>query len=355
MIEERQRPRVLVVSLGGTIASTSASSSTALTFESGVVPQLNAHDLISGVPGLDLVADIVAVSFRQLSSGDLTFCDVVDLAALIERSLGEGVDGVEGIDGVVVTQGTDTIEETSFALDVLLDVSAPVVVTGAMRNPTLAGPDGPANILAAVKVAASPQASGLGCVVVFNDEVHAARFVRKTHSSSTATFQSPSAGPLGWVAEERVRIVMRPTTLANIRVDFLEESPPVALVSCALGDDGRTLEELESLGYRGVVVDAFGAGHVPSAMVGHLESLATRMPVILCSRSGSGEVFAHTYGFAGSESDVLSRGVTSGGLLDGRKARVALTLALAASVHSAHALELFSHLRDSVSDWASER
>ncbi|MDH2904511.1 MAG: asparaginase [Actinomycetota bacterium] len=330
------RARVLVVSLGGTIASTNSHGA------QGVVPQLTASDLVDAIPGLRDVADVETLSFRQLPSGDLTLADVVALASTIKQRV-EG-----GLDGVVVTQGTDTIEETSFALDVLLELPVPVVVTGAMRNPTLASSDGPGNVLAAVKVAASPLSRGLGCVVVMNDEVHAARFVRKSHSSSLDTFQSNTGGPLGWVAEERVRVVLRPTPLAHIALDVLRETPPVALVTCALGDDGRALSTLDSSGYRGAIIDGFGAGHVPGAMVPLLESLVKQMPVVLCSRTGAGEVHEHTYGFVGSESDLLSRGLISGGVLDARKARVALTLSLAASVHRSHAVEHFVHVRDSI-------
>jgi L-asparaginase len=332
-----RRAQVLIVSLGGTIASTSTPS------VGGVVPQLSALDLVAAVPALDDVANVDAVSFRQVPSGDLDFADLIALAQLIETNV------TSGVDGVVVTQGTDTIEETSFALDVLLDVAVPVVVTGAMRNPTLASPDGPGNLLAAVRVAAAATARGLGCLVVMNDEVHAARFVRKTHSSSLATFQSPSAGPLGWVSEERVRIVLRCAPLAGIPVTKSDVVAPVALVTCALGDDGRTLGGLLDLGYRGVVIDAFGGGHVPSAMVRAIEELASTMPVVLCSRTGGGEVLSHTYGFSGSESDLLSRGVTSGGALDGRKARVALCLALAASRGPRDAMAAFARVRDSLS------
>jgi L-asparaginase len=333
------RPKVLVISLGGTIASTPSSSS-----EAGVVPQLGAQELIDAVPELRDVADLDTLSFRQLPSGSITFSDLVELAGLIAGRL------KEGIDAVVVTQGTDTIEETAFTLDVLLDTRAPVVVTGAMRNPTLASPDGPGNLLASVRVAAAVESQGLGCLVVMNDEVHAARFVRKMHSSSLAAFASPTMGPLGWVAEDRVRIVARVEPLSTIRVEVFDETALVAGVSCVLGDDGRTLGELANLGYRGAVLDAMGGGHVPATMADAVESLTASMPVILCSRTGSGEVLSHTYGYVGSEIDLLSRGVVSGGILDARKARVAMTLALAATTDAKHAVALFEQVRDSLAD-----
>ncbi|MEO8908365.1 MAG: asparaginase domain-containing protein, partial [Microbacteriaceae bacterium] len=168
-----------VFSLGGTIASTESARG-----NGGVTPQLGAAELIAAVPQLNEVAKLKAVAFRQSASGDLTLEDMVALAAAIE------VERDDGVSGTVVTQGTDTIEETSFALDLLLPPGRPVVVTGAMRNPTLAGADGPANLLSAVQVARAPEAAGLGVLVVLNDEIHTARFVRKTHTSSPSTFRS---------------------------------------------------------------------------------------------------------------------------------------------------------------------
>lgn len=312
-------PRVTVFSMGGTISSVDSGGK-------GVEPTLTGEALVSDVPEIAGVADVSAVSFRQAASGELKVGDLAELAAEIE----DRIDG--GAAGAVVTQGTDTIEETSFILDLLVDREAPVVVTGAMRNPTLPGADGPANLLAAIQVAVSDVARGLGTVVVLNDEIHAARFVRKTHTSNPATFRSDPAGPLGWISEDVPRVVLRPTGRHKIALTEDARDSPVALYHVALGDDGRLLPEIEEKGYAGLVVEAMGGGHVPSVMAETLEDLASKMPVVLASRTGGGEVLRSTYGFIGSEIDLLGRGLISAGPLDGRKARLFLTLLLRAGV-----------------------
>jgi len=328
------QPRILVIAMGGTIASVG---------EAGVVPSLSPEALLAAVPELTSVARIEARSFRQLPSGDLRLEDVVALAQVIRQAQRDGVDGV------VVTHGTDSLEESAFALDVLVDSPLALVVTGALRHPQSLSPDGPANLAAAVRVAASPAARGQGCLVVVNEEVHAARFVRKAHASNVAAFASAGPGPLGWVSEGRVRISSRLAPLAHLDVAETAPLAPVALVSVSLGDDGRMLSAISSLGYRGLVLEGFGAGHVPGAMVAGVAELVRAMPVVITSRTGAGEVLSATYGFAGSERDLLARGVVSGGALDSRKARVALGLALSATGESASAVELFGRLRDSMS------
>jgi L-asparaginase len=306
--------KVTVFSLGGTIASTNASGG-------GVTPRLGARELVAAVPELSRTADLEAVAFRQSSSGDLTLADLAELANEITKRFDSGTAGA------VVTQGTDTIEETSFALELLVGAPGPVVVTGAMRNPTLPGADGPANLLAAVQVAASPAARGLGALVVLNDEIHAARFVRKSHTSSPSTFRSVTAGPLGWIVEGRPRIGLRTAPLARV---FPEGPvPPVALVKLCLGDDDRLLARIDALGYAGLVVEAFGGGHVPARTVETLTRLAGRMPVVLASRTGGGELLRETYAFPGAERDLLDRGLVPAGFLDGPKARILLSLLLA--------------------------
>ena len=177
-------PAVVIFTLGGTIASVADPGGAAEV-------RLSGTELLAAVPQVGAAAQVEVRSFRQVPSGDLTLADVVALAGEIRRSIGAGADGV------VVTQGTDTLEETSYALDLLLDGDAPVVLTGAMRSASLPGADGPANLVAAVRVAASREACGLGVLVVLNDEIHAARFVRKRHTTSTASFGSPLAGCSG--------------------------------------------------------------------------------------------------------------------------------------------------------------
>ena len=334
------RARVTVFSLGATIASTSDGRSAA----GGVTPRLGARELVDAVPQIQEVAELEAVAFRQTASGDLTLPDLVALAAEITRRFEQGVHGV------VVTQGTDTIEETSFALDLLVASDRPVVVTGAMRNPTLAGPDGPANLLAAVQVAAAPSAVGLGTLVVFHDEVHAARFVRKTHTSSPATFRSVTVGPVGWIVEGRPRIAFRLPALAGVPYRVAEGAvPPVALLTSALGDDSRLVGHVAAAGYSGLVLEAFGGGHVPAHVVPALEELAARLPVVLASRTGGGEVLRQTYGFPGSERDLLSRGLVPAGFLDGRKARILLSILLASGRDLDGVRTAFDEVNDSVS------
>src|SRR3954452_13124363 len=180
------------VALGGTISMTGRAGA-------DVVARLTGHEIIAGLGEPPIEVEVH--SPYAVPSASLTFADVLDV---VERAAKAVADGAAG---VVVTQGTDTLEETAFLVDSVWASEAPFVLTGAMRNPSLPGPDGPANLAAALHVAAAPESRGRGALVVFADEIHAARHVRKTHATSVATFVSGDVGPLGHVLEGRARFL----------------------------------------------------------------------------------------------------------------------------------------------------
>ena len=310
-------PKVAIFAMGGTIAMAERG-------EHGVKPSLGADALVEAVPQLAEVASIEAETFRLLPSPEVTIPDLFALADAIEQAVADGARGV------VVTHGTDTMEESAFVLDRILAVDAPVVLTGAMRNPTLAGPDGPANLLNSVSLAVHEPARGLGVMVVMNDEIHAARYVQKGVTSNPAAFRSMPAGPLGWFAEGAVRVAGRPGPRRTIAVARDAEVAPVALLTVTLGDDGRLIEQALDAGYRGIVMECTGGGHAAAWVADKLADAARRVPVIMASRTGAGEMLRQTYDFKGSEIDLLARGLISAGWLDGLKARLLLTLLLMA-------------------------
>jgi len=311
------RPRVDYLSLGGTIASVVQEG------KPGAIPTLSAADIAEGVDGLREIADLRCDQFLQKPSPSINFADLLQLRDELSRRVAEGARGI------VITQGTDSLEETAFVLDLLWDGDAPIVVSGAMRNASLPGADGPANLLGAVQVAASEASRGLGVILVLNDEIHAARFVHKSHTSSPSAFRSDPVGPLGWIVENRPFIATRPVGRFHISLPGNLTVPPVALVRLVLGDDGRLLSALPQLGYAGAVIEAFGGGHVASATVSFLTELVDKMPVVLASRTGAGEVLSNTYRFPGSEIELLEMGLMRAGALDGLKSRILLSLCLA--------------------------
>ncbi len=317
---------VAVFALGGTIAATGDPDTGA------VIPALSAKELLGAVPALTaLGVELRVHDVRRLPSASLRFADLDEL----HRRIAQELDGGD-VDGVVVVQGTDTIEEASFHLDLLHRGDAPIVFTGAMRNPTLPGADGPANLYAAVLAAAGPWLRGAGCVVVLNDEVHAARTVRKSHTTSTAAFTSPGSGPIALVAEGRVRMLHgqpRRTALPAEpgRADTAvppDRTPRIVLHTVTLDDDTTVLDLYDGV-CDGLVLAALGGGHVPEWMVPSLRRLARRIPVVLASRAGCGPVLTRAYGYPGSEQDVLAAGLIPAGDLDPYKARLLLRHLLA--------------------------
>lgn len=305
--------KIVVISTGGTITMTAAAT------EAGIAPTLTADDLVGAVPQIAGLAEILTVTAHRKPGASLTIENIVELARTIDKYL-EGA-----IDGAVVIQGTDTIEETAFLLNILIESDKPVVVTGAMRGAQMPGAEGPANLLASILVATSDMAVGRGTLVVLNDEVHSATFVQKSHTALPSAFASPMTGPVGLVCEGKAFFTTPPARSSRYhgKPTALQ---PVALLKATMGDDGRLLQGLPALGFAGLVIEAMGAGHVPETWVTSLQTLSRQIPVVLAVRVPCGPTFTCTYGFPGSETDLLARGLVSAGLLSAVKARLLLTL-----------------------------
>ncbi len=311
--------KVAVFALGGTIASSVEPGGAALVGLSGV-------ELLNTVPGVTAVADVDVFTVAMAPSGDLRLRHLFDLRDQVARAIRSGMQGV------VVTQGTDTLEETAYAFELLTSFDEPVVFTAAMRSSDALGADGPANLMAAVRVAASSDARACGVLVVMNNEIHSATDVRKMHTSSTAAFASPLVGPVGYVTEGRVRVLRKPAGRVTVDVSRDAEDARIALVTVGFDDDDRLIGAVPGLGYDGLVLAALGGGHVPSWTVSAIERVAAEIPTILASRTVGGELLRHSYGYAGSESDLLARGLISAVGLSATKARVLLRLLLVAGV-----------------------
>lgn len=312
-------PTVVVLSLGGTIAMTSGD----VDGQGGVRPALDAAALVAAVPDIAARADVRAHAVRSVPGASLSFDDLLGALAAARSEVDAGAAGI------VVTQGTDTIEESAYFLDLVWDRPEPLVVTGAMRHPEQPGADGPANLLASVVVATSTAARERGVLVVLNDEIHAARQVRKTHSSALGAFTSPDTGPAGRVREGVADFFAPADRREPLPVPAGSRWPRVAVVETVLDEAGELLPLISEHTHDAVVISAFGVGHVSATMAERIGKLTASMPVTFASRTGAGGTFERTYGFPGSEADLLARGAIPAGRLDPRKARILLTLLLA--------------------------
>jgi L-asparaginase len=308
--------RVAVASLGGTITMTSSRPD-----GRDVAPSLDAADLMRLLPDF-AVADVQTTTLASVPGAWLTFDNIVETLDWARSAVSAGASGA------VVVQGTDTIEETAYLLDLYWERAEPLIVTGAMRSAQALGADGPANLAAAIAVAADTSSRDRGVLVVLNDEIHAAARVRKNHSSAPNAFCSPGFGPAGCVVAGDA-VYGGQSARARPLPGRTPAPARVALLETVLGDRGELLEIVAGAGYDGVVVAGFGVGHVSDAFADVIER-ASHLPVVVASRTGAGTTHESTYGFAGSESDLIARGAILAGWLDARKARILLCCLLGA-------------------------
>ncbi len=285
------------------------------------VPSLSAEEIMSMIPGVEEYAEIEAYTFSSMPSPHMTLETMLKLSKftteLIER---------EDIDGVVITHGTDTLEETAYLLDLTVKTKKPVVVTGAMRSGSELGYDGPFNLATSICTAISDEAVGRGVLVCFNGELNSASEVTKANSMALNAFRTPNFGPIGIVDNDNV-IFYRDANYSE-KYDVSEIKKQVALIKCVVDMDSSYIDYLIEKGCGGIVIEALGRGNVPPKMVdGIKKATELNIPVVVVSRCFEGRVF-ESYGYEGGGKQLKDLGVIFGDTLPGQKARIKLILAI---------------------------
>jgi L-asparaginase len=289
----------------------------------GAVPALSGEEIIAQVPGLNEIANFDVINFGKWPGPHVTPSRMMELARAAREKLADKI-----VVGAVVTHGTDTLEETAYLLDLVLNEEKPVVFVGAMRNSSELSWDGPGNLRSAVRVAIDPQARGLGVIVAMNDQLIAAAEATKTHTESTDTFQSRDFGPLGLVDKDRVIVTRRPIEGEHIITDRIEER--VDVIKMVAGADGRFIDFAINDGARGLVIEGLGRGNVTVAALPAVErAIDAGLPVVITSRCPRGRVL-DTYAYEGAGRPLRRMGAILGGMLPGHKARIKLMLELGA-------------------------
>ncbi len=316
-----ERPHIAVIFTGGTISMLPDPVTGA------AVPTLDGAGILARVPGLVDVAELEAIDWGLVPASHLRFSQILEVSVLI-RSAAERDD----IDGVVVVQGTDVLEETAFAWDLLHTSGVPVAVVGAMRNAADADYDGPRNMTDAVRVAADPGMAGQGVVVVMAGHILAADDVTKTDSQALDTFRALNDGPLGHIDGNEVVIERRRTVRRTLEPVPQRAAEPVTLLTAVVSTDGELLRAAVEQGALGIVLEATGSGNTdPDLLAAASEAMAAGVPVVLTTRCASGAV-GPLYGFPGGGRTWQEAGAIMAGTLSGPKARVALGLGLGAGL-----------------------
>ena len=285
------------------------------------VPSLSAEEIMSMIPGVEEYAEIEAYTFSGMPSPHMTLETMLKLSEftteLVER---------EDIDGVVITHGTDTLEETAYLLDLTVKTKKPVVVTGAMRSGSELGYDGPFNLATSICTAISDEAVGRGVLVCFNGELNSASEVTKANSMALNAFRTPNFGPIGIVDNDNVIFYRDANHLE--KYDVSEIKKQVALIKCVVDMDSSYIDYLIEKGCGGIVIEALGRGNVPPKMVeGIKKAVELEIPVVVVSRCFEGRVF-ESYGYEGGGKQLKDLGVIFGDTLPGQKARIKLILSI---------------------------
>lgn len=286
--------------------------------EDGKVSPSEKNPLLAALERLNHPAQLSQESVLNVPSPHITLQHWLLLKTRIEKAVNE-----EQYDGIVITHGTDTLEETAYFLDLALNVNVPVAITGAMRSSNELGSDGLINLQSAILVALCPESRNKGVLVVMNDEIHNAKFVTKTHTTNVATFQTPTFGPCGLIAKNRVLYFQQLTEYERFPIQTVTRTN-VQLVKAYAGMDSFLLEQLAHHGCNGVVIEALGAGNLPPSCLAGLDALLRAdIPVVLVSRAFNG-VTQDVYDYLGGGKQLKQQNVIFTTGLSGQKARIKL-------------------------------
>lgn len=313
--------KVIVITTGGTIACQADETG------GGFKPTLTGKKLLDTVPHIGGIVDFEIVNYSQIPGVDFSFGMLLELAKQVTEMLNRF-----DVDGVVISQGTDSLEEVAYFLELVVDSSKPVVLTGSMRTPDMPGFDGPANLYDSMILAGSEVAEGMGTAVVMNGKIHSAKFVTKANTTHPDAFQSSNGGIVGQVVENNVILFTR--TCKAQAIPIIEKNVSkinvnVPLIKVCL-EPGRELLEWLAQTADGIVIEAMGGGHVPSCLITSIaEASRNNIPVVITSRCGSGPLLTETYSFVGSEKSLRDAGAIFSNL-SGLKARIKLITLLCA-------------------------
>lgn len=306
---------ILVIHTGGTISMMEDE-------QTGAVTPGKENPLSVQTSIVSNLANLTVLEAFHLPSPHITPEHMQQLKEIIETKYRE-----KSFDGVVITHGTDTLEETAYFLDLTLSLPVSLVVTGAMRSSNEIGADGLYNLISSVRVAADDKSKNKGVLVVLNDEIHSAKNVTKTHTSNVSTFQSPQYGPIGIVTKRGVLFHHQPTS--NEHYQVCDISKRVTLIKAYAGMDSGLLVAIRDLQFDGVVIEALGQGNLPPDTVDGINGLlAANIPVVLVSRCFNG-IVQDIYGYSGGGKQLKEKGVIFSNGLNGQKARIKLMVALA--------------------------
>ncbi|HCY7824675.1 TPA: asparaginase [Staphylococcus aureus] len=317
---------LLVIHTGGTISMSQDQSNKVVTND---INPISLHQDV-----INQYAQIDELNPFNVPSPHMTIQHVKQLKDIILEAVTN-----KYYDGFVITHGTDTLEETAFLLDLILGIEQPVVITGAMRSSNEIGSDGLYNYISAIRVASDEKARHKGVMVVFNDEIHTARNVTKTHTSNTNTFQSPNHGPLGVLTKDRVQFHHMP--YRQQALENVNEKLNVPLVKAYMGMPGYIFSFYSREGIDGMVIEALGQGNMPpSALEGIQQLVSLNIPIVLVSRSFNG-IVSPTYAYDGGGYQLAQQGFIFSNGLNGPKARLKLLVALSNNLDKAEIKSYF--------------